>query len=127
MSKLDNFRMSMYRRGFDIHWLSLFWRFFSFFFLNKIFFLLLSTSSSTKTTTLKHFPSSSIGVIFNGRLTALLATLRNANRRSGALKGKLRTARRQRSMSEGLQGLAFLLESKIYYFYWSHVNNKLCM
>lgn len=87
MSKLENFRMSTYRRVFDIHWLSLFWRGFLFF-----FFLMLSTSSSTEITTLKHFYSSSIKVIFNRRLTVLLATLRSDNRRSGALKGKQRIA-----------------------------------
>lgn len=88
---------------------------------------MLSTSSSTEITTLKHFYSSSIKVIFNGRLTVLLATLRSDNRRSGALKGKQRIAQKQRSMADGLQGLTLFLESKTYYFYWNHVNNKLCM
>jgi len=68
---------------------------------------MLSTSCSIEITTPKHFYSSSTGVIFNGRLTGLLATLSNDNRRSGALKAKSRTAQKQRSMAEGLQGLAF--------------------
>lgn len=66
-------------------------------------------------------------MIFNGRVTGLLATLRSDNR-SGALKGKQRIGQKQSSMAKHLQGLAFfLLELKIYYFYWSYVNNKLCM
>lgn len=36
MSKLENFRMSTYRRVFDIHWLSLFWRGFLFFFFFNV-------------------------------------------------------------------------------------------
>lgn len=102
---LENLRMSTYRRVFAIHWLSSFGRNFSFFFF-LILFKLLSTSSSAEITALEHFYSRSRGVIFNGRITGLLATLRS-NNRSGALKEKQRTAQKQSAMAEQLEGLAF--------------------
>lgn len=115
----------MYRRVADIHHPTLFWRFYCFLFI-FLYFFTLNTPNSTEITTLKPFYSSLIAVIFNESLTGLLVTLKSDNRRSRALKGKQRTARKQRSLAEGLQGMALFLESKICYFYWSQVNNKLC-